>query len=481
MLVSPVAATAMSPPELFLPPPAAAGVLAADEAPPPASQAVKFNGEALLGLPEGGEARLSLPRLGYFAIVHDRTQRHAGGDATWVGHFKDYGTDYRIVVTVGAHGAAGLVSSPGGEFSLTPGAGKEWLRDQKQAGFQAVPPSPGDTRVPSSAGSLVLRPSQAAASVPAENSTIDLMIVYTPGMAQRYGAGLGTRLNNLVAIANQAYLDSGVGITLRLAHAVEVDYSETTPLNTALDDLTNGAGPLAGVAALRRQYGADLVQLIRPYRQTLNSCGLAWIAGASPLAQYGYSVSEDGPDAGGSLFYCYDLSLAHELGHNMGAAHDRAHAASPGAYDYSYGYGLTGQFATIMAAGYVGAPPVAKFSNPDIACGPAGQPCGVAAPAPNSADNAQTLNNTRGAIAGFFPGDPTECLFNWAETFYPGLFSPSGAGSQVLPPYTYRYYGGSNAYVGVSSADSHVYYLGPDGVLRDEGGLSSWLSLANCQ
>ena len=76
---------------------------------------------------------------------------------------------------------------------------------------------------------------------------------------------------------------------------------------------------------------------------------------------------------------------------------------------------------------------------------------------------------------------PVECLLNWAEASYPGLFSPAGAVSQFLAPYVYRYYKASNTYVGASFADSHVYYLGPDGVLQDEGDLSTWLVSAGCQ
>jgi glycerophosphoryl diester phosphodiesterase len=76
---------------------------------------------------------------------------------------------------------------------------------------------------------------------------------------------------------------------------------------------------------------------------------------------------------------------------------------------------------------------------------------------------------------------PTECLFNWAESIYPTLFAPSGAVSQFSSPFTYRYYSATNTYLGVSSADDHVYYLDADGKLNDVGPLSSWLPLAGCQ
>jgi len=73
-----------------------------------------------------------------------------------------------------------------------------------------------------------------------------------------------------------------------------------------------------------------------------------------------------------------------------------------------------------------------------------------------------------------------ECLFNWAQTFYPNLFSPPASGLQFSSPYAYRYYPSTDAYVGVSSTDNHVYYLGPDGVLQDQGDLSAWLNRSGC-
>ena len=94
----------------------------------------------------------------------------------------------------------------------------------------------------------------------------------------------------------------------------------------------------------------------------------------------------------GSRYYCDDFALAHELGHTMGSQHDRANATFQGAYPYSYGYGSSGMFGTIMS--YIN-PRVGKFSNPNISC--SGSPCGIA----DSADNARSLNNTRATVASF--------------------------------------------------------------------------------
>jgi hypothetical protein len=87
--------------------------------------------------------------------------------------------------------------------------------------------------------------------------------------------------------------------------------------------------------------------------------------------------------------------------------------------------------------------------------------------------------------ASFVPGALiADCVFNWAERVYPNLFAPAGAVSQTLvPPYYYRYYAGTNAYLGSSSADSRLYYFGPatGNTVFDVGPLSYWWTTAGCQ
>ena len=74
-----------------------------------------------------------------------------------------------------------------------------------------------------------------------------------------------------------------------------------------------------------------------------------------------------------------------------------------------------------------------------------------------------------------------DCLFSWAEKNYPSLFAPSMSPTQFWTVYTYRYYSATNAYLAVNSINNHVYYMGPDGSLQDEGPLSYWSPQAGCQ
>lgn len=55
----------------------------------------------------------------------------------------------------------------------------------------------------------------------------------------------------------------------------------------------------------------------------------------------------------------------------------------------------------------------------------------------------------------------TDCVLNWAERTYPGAFSPAGAVTQSANGYSYRYYSGSNAHLGVQNSENYLYYVGP--------------------
>lgn len=75
-----------------------------------------------------------------------------------------------------------------------------------------------------------------------------------------------------------------------------------------------------------------------------------------------------------------------------------------------------------------------------------------------------------------------DCLFAWAEVAYASYLAPAGAHTALLAPYTYRYYSQTDAYLGISSADSHLYYLGAitDNELLDLGVVADWYLSAGC-
>jgi hypothetical protein len=120
------------------------------------------------------------------------------------------------------------------------------------------------------------------------------------------------------------------------------------------------------------------------------------------------------------------------MGHNMGSVHDRANTSGGGAYPYSYGYQYIknpgnadpSNFSTIMAYDNCdeGCPTIGYFSNPAVTYN--GIATGVPITSGLAADNALSLNNTRGFVAGF-RATPGNCTF----TFDPTTFTlPPAAG-----------------------------------------------------
>jgi hypothetical protein len=96
-------------------------------------------------------------------------------------------------------------------------------------------------------------------------------------------------------------------------------------------------------------------------------------------------------------YYCSNYTLAHEIGHILGATHDRLHANVPGKYDYSYGYGINGRFGDIMS---YDDPEVGLYANPALVqCD--GLPCGIAPGEPLAADVVSTFNNTAKTVSAF--------------------------------------------------------------------------------
>ncbi|MBL8260204.1 MAG: hypothetical protein JNM60_10385, partial [Candidatus Competibacteraceae bacterium] len=408
---------------------------------------------AIADLPLQAKARFALPRGVTYELVYDHRQVHPSGNVTWSGYLKDHGDDYRAVITFGEQGTSGRILTPEGEFLIESDAAGEWLVDPHAHGLIPAPLEGDDAKIPLPAevekrlpknrrGSFAapsdnpLSAQAVAQAADATPVTIDVMMLYTPGLASRLGGGLSARLDQLVALSNQAYRDSGIYINLRVVHREQVNYSDTTTNDAALDALTNGSDPaLAGVANLRNTKGADLVSLIRPFNHSASggSCGVAWIGGyggqpISNYANYGYSVIGDGRDVNGSGYYCLDLTFVHELGHNMGSLHDRAHSSGgTGAYPYSFGYGVEGTFGTVMS--YIN-PRIGKFSNPAITCA-GGIACGVSETAANSANNTLSLNNTRAAVAAF---RSAQVVTPPAPTTYALTVSKSGSGTVTSSP-----------------------------------------------
>jgi hypothetical protein len=401
-----------------------------DDKPADVSYPVSLNLADLSGLQSGAQAQLSLPNSD-LKVTYEQTRLSDTGAATWIGHLTDYGKDYRVVLTYSPSGTTGSITTPDGEILVSGAGNKTWLVDTAASGIKHNPNAKDDCAVAppanaagataaggasagatASSGSTTTAPKTAAAGTAA--TTVDVLVLYSSGLVTRYGgdAQANTRIDYLLALANQAYVDSGVSLTLRKVGTKALSIADTTSNSTTLSQLAAGSGDFSTIPALRNQLGADAVLLVRPFYMTAQggNCGVGYIGGyggsnIAGYASYAFAVVSDGKDVTGQSYYCTDYTFTHELGHNMGLMHDRPtvtqQGGGMGAFPYAYGYGQQGRFGTIMSYNY---PVVGRFSNPlDLSC--AAGPCGVAeTDTANSAYNAKALSLTKDAFSAFRTG-----------------------------------------------------------------------------
>jgi len=256
-------------------------------------------------------------------------------------------------------------------------------------------------------------------------STIDVLIVYTPAARAEAGSAAALRVEMILAfaIANSALENSETLARFRMVGIAETSYVESGdfPMDLAAVRDTND-GEMDEVHALRDSVCADLVSLIVESDPYPDGCGRANIMDnpGPAFAPEAFSVVRLDCAAG-------NMTLAHELAHNLGCHHDRFSGCTmdactsvcctgdptreldAGAFEYSHGYLIPDQWRTIMAYpdGCTFCPRIPYYSNPNVIYQQ--NATGVAGGHPTGADNALTIEQTRAIAEGFRASCPGAC------------------------------------------------------------------------
>jgi hypothetical protein len=337
------------------------------------------------GMMRGSSTRLSIPLFDnktYEAaqVSSEGFEARAMNDFTWRGKIVSGKFEGDVILTAKKGFMSGLIYSPEAVYEITPRGDKNILMQLDQNLF---PPCAGDIR--GEEGNKTARPEGVPAGVDS-GDRIDVIVVYTT--ATKNAAGGDTQAQTIaqqaVDASNTAYRNSKIRQRLRLVHSQEHLYTEIDP-NTDLSNLRNNTT----IQNLRNSKQADLVDMME---ETTAVCGIGYLMGTvSPGSQNnGFTVTARTCAVG-------NLSFAHELGHNMGSAHNPENG-SGASFPYGFGHWVNGSYRTVMS--YVdpctsGCTRVAYFSNPAIIFN--GVPTGI----DNARDNARSIENTADSIANY--------------------------------------------------------------------------------
>jgi PKD repeat protein len=432
-----------------------------------------YAGNIDLAGPTSGSPFISLKLPGGRTVLLEKTgfEARASGGALWRGTAPDHAAS-QALLTIHQGLMFGRITLDGDVYEIRPGAqGQHVVQQLDPSAFPAC--DTGFDQIPASEETTSTAAASQESTTTSAAQVIDLLSVYTANARNSSGgvAAVQGLIQSAVDTANASFIESNMNVRYRLVHTAEVSYNNAANTSDGLYWVTSDPD----VAALRNNYGADMVSLIV---DTPSSCGTAWVQ------------RNPGPGFENSAFQSTDidcavgnLTFAHEHGHNMGMEHNIENSSvgsdpSRASYDFSFAHYVDGSYRTVMsyeAPCNNGCTRVARFSNPAIDYN--GIPTGIT----GEKHNAETGNLTAPIIGNFrasydgtepAPGNqaPTAAFSvstsDLTASFSDNSFDPDGTvtswswdfgdgGSSAVRNPTYTYSAGGTFSVALSILDDN--------------------------
>jgi len=326
---------------------------------------------------------------GHITLVRTRSPDFTAGGVTWVGATEETGERAVLMLWKDGHlsgyfgykGRVYTVNHAGGEVHTMAEIDPNKLPpdhapDPAQRNPSIAPPPP--TTLPQTPPEPEVASFSEAdrQALEVKKIEIDVMLLYTPRVVANYIRNPVDLSALAIEQANQTFRNSGLGnITFRLVDSQLIDYDEAgADQFDHLYRMVDGVGVFKNLKKLRDEKRADIVGLVL---DSPTGCGQSTRVGAD--AEEAYFVVHH---ACAAITY----SIAHEIGHILGARHDRIMDGNDNPFPFAHGHINGTKWRDMMSyqEGCGGCPRIPYWSNPRVMY--QGEPTGTPA-----SDNARVI------------------------------------------------------------------------------------------
>ncbi len=232
------------------------------------------------------------------------------------------------------------------------------LQDGKKKGKKVEAGDKAGTKVASAAAAAKTAKGGKAAEKGPEPIVIDVLVAYTKKAAAAYADVKRELVDLSIEEANESFRTSGIGhVKLRLVHAYQTDYvEEGAHFDHVWRFADKGDGYMEEVFGLREKHKADVALLIV---DDAKGCGLAT------------RVYADADEAFAVVHHecaATSYTVAHEIGHLIGARHDLSLDKNMNPFPYGHGYVNGQKWRDIMSYkdSCGGCPRIPVWSSPKV-------------------------------------------------------------------------------------------------------------------